>query len=180
MLLLINEPLESKPESIHRVLRENFFPHSFPQWNLRGKKTFIIALPRNTAVVMVRQPYLQGWPCELKGVAGILTRLSSISCLGVGHPFLPGTLLFLAGVCPWLRMKTWRGWDIRRTEASCHPLKSAELFVQALPVPRTEADLEVRCRWPNVSSPGLSPWVYELLHFPRLRRHAALAHLWAA
>jgi hypothetical protein len=39
-MLLTYEPLESKPESAYRVLRENLFPHSFPQWNLRGKKGF--------------------------------------------------------------------------------------------------------------------------------------------
>lgn len=86
MLLLIYQSLESKPESTYRVLRENLFPHSFPQWNLRGKKAFIV-LPRNTAVVMVRQLCLEGGPCELRGGAGIL---SSISCPGVDHPSLPG------------------------------------------------------------------------------------------
>lgn len=38
---------------------------------------------------MVRQPSLQGWPCELRGVAGILARLSSISCPGGDHLSLP-------------------------------------------------------------------------------------------
>lgn len=73
----------------------------------RGTKAFI-ASPRATAVVMVRQPCLQGWLCELRRVAGILTRLSSVSCPGVDHPPPRGDfLLFSAGVCPWLRMRMW-------------------------------------------------------------------------
>lgn len=149
----------------------------------RGTKAFI-ASPRATAVVMVRQPCLQGWLCELRRVAGILTRLNSVSCPGVDHPS-QGRLSPFLGRCLSLAEDEDVGCGGNGTleglrQAVTH--SHQQFVIQTLLIPRTEADLEVRCRQPNVSSPGLLPWwlpgpVYKLFHFPRLRRHRALAHL---
>lgn len=103
--------------------------------------------------------------------------------LGTIPPQVRPILLFLAGVCPWLRVRRQARYEcnIGRSEANCHPLTSIELLIQALLVPRTQADLEGRGRWPTISLQWPLPgWVYKLHHFPGLRRHTALAHLWAA